>query len=144
MKYLILIALLASPLAHADKLYLGAKSYHLFSDENEYYRSNHALIAYERNGVIGGYFQNSHDDDTLFIAKRYYHHFSQQTTGSIMVGATFGYRGRCFGWSANRERRVCPMIALGVEHRFDIGKINPLANLMNLGNAIATLPGIEW
>ena len=142
MKYLILNALLITPLAHADKLYIGAKSYHI--PKNTDFNETHALVAYERGGVIGGYFNNSHDDDTFFLAKRYYHQFSEQTTGSIMVGAMYGYKGDCLDPGPVGKTRLCPMVSLAIEHRFDLGKLDPLGNLITLGNAIATMPGVEW
>tara|TARA_R100000152_G_C6782307_1_gene219774 strand:+ start:17583 stop:17996 length:414 start_codon:yes stop_codon:yes gene_type:complete len=137
MKYLILITLLMSPLSHADKLYLGAKSYHF--DRSKDYNETHKLVMYEREGYVAAYFNNSYDEDTFLLGKRLYYPLTDNLTTSVMVGATYGYRSLRKPGDLSRSRKVLPAVTLSIEYRF-----GGLLNTLFLGSAVAISPGVEW
>lgn len=126
---------------HADELYLGAVSDHPFSTKKYDFNERHSLVAYERNGWIGGYFDNSYGEDTFFVGK----HFSAQTPfedwrWGVIVGASYGYRDCIKGksWPVT-SRRVCPAVSPTLKYtgfRDSIGLPNTVLFALPGGGAV--------
>lgn len=127
------LVVLAAAEAQADSLYTGAWSTHLSSGE---YNEQHDLIAYERDRYILGYFKNSYNDDTIFIAKHWYKDLHDLRVG-VYGGVMYGYRD-CLRGGADRGKRVCPMIAPAISLR----TTQPSPTLFLLGTAVAI--SVRW
>lgn len=79
-----------------DILYLGQISHH-HGEPEEVVREKHALIIYESNGWMGGYWRNSYDRDTFSLG---YHHVvfgNNDYNIGIKGGIVTGYQYPVFG-----------------------------------------------
>jgi hypothetical protein len=95
MRIILLLTLLLSTFAQADKLIVGGVSHH-FEDSVCEYNETHPAIGLERQGYEVGAYKNSIEKTSFFIAKieKPYHKF----------GLDFGYRvGAASGYSGTYE-----------------------------------------
>ncbi|ASV44534.1 hypothetical protein PBI_SCTP2_519 [Salicola phage SCTP-2] len=117
-------------------LSLGAWSKHVLS--NDISNETHNMIAVQKSRIMGGYFKNSHGNDTFFI--NYYREFeiTKNIEPFVTFGLMYGYT-ECFG-EDNSSKDVCPMGVIGVSYtKF---RIEPTLYL--LGDAISFGPRIKF
>ncbi len=123
------LAIAAAPAVASDVyIHTGAWSQHLSRDD---YNESHRLAAVEYSSYMAGYFNNSYDEDSAFIAKRWSQDFGDWEA-SISLGAVYGYRSCIKGWSED-DRRICPLISPSLTYtRY---AVQP--SLLLMGNALA-------
>lgn len=114
---LILALALWSANAKAEtRLYLGALSQHFSSED---YNERHKLAMVEYNGFVGGYFNNSYDEDSFLAGYKWRTEFLDlplpHLETSIITAATYGYRDCIKGW-ADADRRVCGFAAAQLDY----------------------------
>lgn len=79
------------PKVQADELSLGLWSYHFDRDvkEDECTNEKHNLVAYSRNGFVGGYYDNSHCMDSYLLG--YQGSFNKSNSLGYTVSVVSGY-----------------------------------------------------
>ncbi len=138
-----IVLMLFAGQAAADRLYLGALSEHPASNPDQEFNESHKLIAYERDGWIGGYFDNSYGEDTLFVGSR----FSVQVRDlefSLVAGASYGYRDCVKGqdWPIT-SRRVCPMLAPAISYTGIETALDLQPTLLLIGKAVVLTVSVD-
>jgi hypothetical protein len=113
-----------------DEVYLGAVSYHINDDRD--LKSTHAMLACEKGGYIVGAMENSHEDPTALVGKKFNIYSKGYIDSRIYVGATYGYYG-CDNRDTGSSRSICPMIV--PEISYTKYRVEPAIVL--LGNALA-------
>lgn len=124
---------LSSEDACADVL-VGAWSTHFDTDHE--YNEQHNLVAVEYNGYVAGYFKNSHDRDTVFLAKEFKKDTAIGEFG-VMAGVMRGYTV-CYG-NDDTNTDTCPML---VPYYEPDGPVAP--RFLLFGNAAAVAINIEF
>ena len=119
----------------AESLYLGAWSSHFNKGD---YNEQHNLVAYEHKDWTIGYFKNSYNRDTVFIAHDFKYKFRNIEVGA-MAGVMRGYRV-CYG-DDESNADVCPMVAPYLE--ITDAPVRPRFLLFGL-DAAAVAVRIEW
>ncbi len=136
MAFVIAVAVAYAQNAKAETyLYAGAWSDHPFSDED--YNESHRLAAIEYSSVVAGYFRNSYGEDSFITGYRFKRSVGHWE-GSLLVGATWGYR-HCFKGYADRDKRFCPVAVPMVAYT----KYRLQPGVMILGNAVAVTARVE-
>lgn len=138
MRYFILgfmavLVLALSMETRADVL-LGAWSTHFNSDYE--YNEQHNLVAVEMNSYVAGYFKNSYNRDTVFIAKEFSKRSIAGTFG-LMAGVMRGYTV-CYGEDYSNTD-VCPMLA---PYYKPPGTVTP--RFLLFGNAAAVAINVKF
>lgn len=134
----LLTILVASAPAQADdlSLYIGSVTSHPFSSGYDYEREDkgsihfkdgewkhpiikerrdfnesNKLLAIEYKSVFAGYFKNSFNDDSFALGYRFSHQFSKNWEGSVLVGATYGYRDCSSSWDQFESKKICAAVS---------------------------------
>lgn len=92
---------------------VGAWSKHLTNADRNY-NETHNLFAVEHDSWSAGYFLNSHNRDTFFIAKNWRKEFFENIEGFASLGINYGYT-RCIGDDGSAQN-VCPHGWLGLSY----------------------------
>lgn len=131
------IIIFASKCANAETyIHTGAWSHHV---DTEYdYNETHKLLAVERNGYLFGYFENSYNDDSALVAAKWDKPLTSNLEASVLVGATYGYRGDCRSPDPAKAKRVCLLAVPAVTYT----GTTPQVSGMIMGNAVTL--SIRW
>jgi len=93
-------------------LYIGAWSNHWGFNTDSDINETHNLLGGEWQGVSAGYFVNSYDDDTVFIAKAWRYRLAENWQGSLSLGINYGYK-ECYG-KGDSTKNICPHGWVGI------------------------------
>jgi len=109
--FILVGALYTANVKAETRLYLGALSQHFSSED---YNERHKLVMVEHNGFVGGYFNNSYDEDSFLAGYKWRLPNLDlpvpNLETSAIAAATYGYRSCSKGWS-DSDRDVCGMVA---------------------------------
>lgn len=132
----LLLVLLASKAEAETYLHTGAWSHHIGSDYD--YNEQHDLLAVEHENVMAGYFRNLFGDDSALAGYRFTDQWTEHVEASVLVGASYGYRGDCLMPQYAGQRKACPLVVPTVT--YTEYRVQPSVFVM--GNAVAV--SVRW
>ena len=93
---------------------IGGWSSHFPGAEDGVINETHNIIGVEYKGYSAGYFKNSYDRDTFFIAKNWRWPLFENWNATASLGLNKGYRS-CFGDDGDGGI-ICPHGYVGIEY----------------------------
>lgn len=110
---LLTVALSATTVVAETRLAIGGWSHH-YAWKDTITNETHNILALEHEGYSAGYFKNSFDRDTFFVAKNWRWGLSENINLTASLGLNKGYR-MCYG-DDDSNSNICPHGYLGVEY----------------------------
>ena len=136
-KLILLLIIIASPLAYSDAIYLGVYTTHYYN--NDEWNNKNNLIAVEHNNYIGATFINSYGFRTYLAAKDR----PLNDYVSVIYGVSYGYDLRCFAFIPGKcleesyTEMLAPALALKLSARHGpISTTAIIADYVNLSIGI--------